>query len=377
MPWVKTLWQYMEVEMEGTVNKNNKRKKIAAFVFSGIAIIGAVTLFFYLRYKSTHITTDNAYVEGFIHIVSSKVSGTVRAIYVKDNQYVKKGDLLLEIDPSDYEVKVKEAQAALEAERKRLDEIGSRIEAAGKQLEQAIAGLEAAKANLELQRANLYQAELDYKRAEALFKKEAISKAQYDKAKTAYDIAQAQLRAAEEQVRQAQSGIETQRALLKQVESLKPLQFSNIKQKEAFLEAAILKHQYTKIYAPADGYITKKSVEVGNLIREGQPLMAVVPLDDIWIVANYKETQLEKVRPGQRVKIKVDTYPGKVFWGRVDSIMAGTGAVFSLFPPENATGNYVKVVQRIPVKIVIEEGTDRDNILRVGMSVVTTILVER
>ncbi len=375
MPWVKTSWQYMEEEMEGTMN--NKRKKIAAIVFSAIAIIGALILFFYIRYKSTHITTDNAYVEGFIHIVSSKASGTVVVIHVKDNQYVKKGDLLLEIDPADYEVKVKEAEAALEAERKKLNEISSRIEAAGKQLEQAIAGLEAAKANLELQRANFSQAELDYRRADALFKKEAISRAQYDRAKTAYEVAQAQLRAAEEQVRQAQSSIETQRALLRQAEALRPLQFANIKQKEALLEAAMLKHQYTKIYAPSDGYITKKSVEVGNLIREGQPLMAVVPLQNIWIAANYKETQLEKVRPGQRVKIKVDTYPGKVFWGRVDSIMAGTGAVFSLFPPENATGNYVKVVQRIPVKIVLEEGTDREHILRVGMSVVTTVLVEK
>ncbi|MFN3739337.1 MAG: efflux RND transporter periplasmic adaptor subunit [Thermodesulfovibrionales bacterium] len=363
--------------MEGTVNKNNRRKKIAALVFSGIAIIGAVILFFYLRYKSTHITTDNAYVEGFIHIVSSKVSGTAAAIYVKDNQYVKKGDLLLEIDPADYEVKVKEAEAALEAERKKLDEISSRIEAAGKQLEQATAGLEAARANLELQRANFLQAELDYKRADALFRKEAISKAQYDRAKTAFEVAQAQLKTAEQQVRQAQSAIETQRALLRQAEALRPLQFLNIKQREALLEAARLKHKYTKIYAPSDGYITKRSVEVGNLIREGQPLMAVVPLEKLWIVANYKETQLEKIRPGQRVKIKVDTYPGKIFWGRVDSIMAGTGAVFSLFPPENATGNYVKVVQRIPVKVILEEGTDREHILRVGMSVVTTVLIEK
>lgn len=359
------------------VTMNNKRKKIAAIVFSAIAIIGALILFFYIRYKSTHITTDNAYVEGFIHVVSSKVSGTVTAIYVKDNQHVKKGDLLLEIDTADYDVKVKEAEAALEAERKKLYEINSKIETAGKQLEQAIAGFEASKANLELYRANFSQAELDYRRADALLKKEAISKAQYDKAKTAYDVAHAQLRAAEEQVRQAQSSIEAQRALLKQAEALKPLQLANIKQKEALLEAARLKHKYTKIYAPSDGYITKRSVEAGNLIREGQPLMAVVPLQDVWIVANYKETQLEKVRPGQRVKIKVDTYPGKVFYGKVDTIMAGTGAVFSLFPPENATGQFVKVVQRIPVKIVLDKDTDKEHILRIGMSVVPTVIVEK
>lgn len=355
---------------------NSKKKKIAVILFAGIAIIGVVILFFYIRYRATHITTDNAYVEGFIHVISSKVSGTVSAIHVKDNQFVKKGDLLLEIDPADYEVKVKETEAALEAERKRLDEIDSKINGTAKQLEQAIAGLEVAKANLELQRANFIQAELDYKRAEALFMKEAISRAQYDRAKTTYNVAQAQLKAAEEQLKQAMSLVDVQRALLKQAQALRPLQISNIKQKEALYEAAKLKYGYTKIYAPSEGYITKKSVEIGNLIREGQPLMAVVPLQDVWIVANYKETQLEKVRPGQRVKIKVDTYPGKVFWGRVESIMAGTGAVFSLFPPENATGNYVKVVQRIPVKIVLEKNTDTRHVLRIGMSVVPTIIVE-
>jgi membrane fusion protein (multidrug efflux system) len=143
------------------------------------------------------------------------------------------------------------------------------------------------------------------------------------------------------------------------------------------LKAAELNLGYTKIYAPTDGYITKRTVEIGNQIQAGQPLMAVVPLaqEDIWITANYKETQLEKVKPGQKVEIKVDTYPGKVFYGRVDSIMSGTGAVFSLFPPENATGNFVKVVQRIPVKIIPEKGADPSHLLRIGMSVVPTILI--
>ncbi|MDO9530463.1 MAG: HlyD family secretion protein [Syntrophales bacterium] len=137
-----------------------------------------------------------------------------------------------------------------------------------------------------------------------------------------------------------------------------------------------MKRSYTKIYAPSHGYVTKKSVEVGNQIQIGQPLMAVVPLDDVWVTANYKETELDKVKPGQRVEIRVDTYSGKVFEGTVQSIMAGTGAVFSLFPPENATGNYVKVVQRIPVKIVLDKGSNRDHIFRIGMSVVPTIIIK-
>jgi len=133
---------------------------------------------------------------------------------------------------------------------------------------------------------------------------------------------------------------------------------------------------YAKIYAPAEGYITKKSVEVGEQLRPGQPVMAVVPLYDVWVIANYKETQLTRVKPGQKVRIKVDTYPGYVYEGRVDSIMAGTGSVLSMFPPENATGSFVKVVQRIPVKIVLSNKIDHSHPLRAGMSVVPTIIID-
>lgn len=153
---------------------------------------------------------------------------------------------------------------------------------------------------------------------------------------------------------------------------------SSVRQKEVVFKAAELNKTYTKIYAPSDGYVTKKNVESGNQIQIGQPLMAIVPLlDDIWINANYKETQLEKIQTGQKVEIKVDTYSGKTFWGKVESIMAGTGASFSLFPAENATGNYVKVVQRVTVKIVLDKDTDKEHVLRVGMSVVPTVIVEK
>src|SRR3972149_6028954 len=252
--------------------RNKRRKKIALVILVSLILIGAVSIFFYLRYKATHISTDDAYVEGRIHTIASKVPGTVKSISVRDNQFVKIGDLLLEIDPVDYDVKVKKASSKLRAEKSKLNEIEAKIETSKKQLS-------------EFQR--------------------------------------------------------------------------NI-----------------EIRAPSDGYVTKKSVETGNQIQVGQPLMAIVPLDDIWIIANYKETQIEKVRPGQKVKIRVDTYPGKEFKGKVDSIMAGTGAVFSLFPPENATGSYVKVVQRIPVKILLDEDTDPEHILRIGMSIVPTIIIE-
>ena len=153
-------------------------------------------------------------------------------------------------------------------------------------------------------------------------------------------------------------------------------QDSAISQKGALLKAVELNKSYTKVLAPSDGYITKKSAETGNQIQAGQPLMAIVALDDLFVTANYKETQLGKVKPGQKVKIKVDTYSGSVFHGEVESIMAGTGVVFSLFPPENATGNYVKVVQRIPVKIILKKDTDSKHVFRMGMSVISTILIE-
>lgn len=362
--------------MEEIKKSNQRRKKIALLVFTGLALTGAIIIFFYIRYKATHITTDNAFVEGNIHTIAAKVSGTVKKIYVKDNQLVKKGTLLIEIDRVDYDVKVKEALSGLNAEKAKLVEKESKTEASKRKFSEIMAEVEAAKANLELQEANLKQAETDIKRAENLYKNEAISKEKYEKTATGYKVALAQVKAAKEQLRQSEMTLETQKAIIKQAEAARASQLSAIKEKEAKLQAAELHYGYTKIYAPSDGYVTKKTVEVGNQIQAGQPLTAIVPLDDIWIVANYKETQLEKVRPGQKVKIKVYTYPDKVFLGKVESIMAGTGAVFSLFPPENATGSYVKVVQRIPVKIILEEGTDTEHILRIGMSVRPTIIVE-
>jgi membrane fusion protein (multidrug efflux system) len=355
---------------------NNNRKKIGFGVLAVIILIGAVTLFFYLRYKAGHITTDDAFVDGHIHTIASKVPGTVKKVFVKSNQFVKNGAVLVELDPADYEAKLNETSSSAGAERAKLLEAETRIKVSHDKVAEMGAALETAKANLELQEASLKQAENDSRRAENLYKSGTISKDRYEKTMTAQAVNLAQVKAAKEQVKQAEKAYETQKNVVKQREASKTAQASTIKEKEAKQSAAQLNYEYTKIYAPTDGYVTKKSVEIGNQIQAGQPLMAVVSFEDLSIVANYKETQLEKVKPGQKVKIKVDSYPGKTFWGKVDSIMAGTGAVFSLFPPENATGNYVKVVQRIPVKIVLDKDTDKEHILRVGMSVVPTIIVE-
>ncbi|MEK7712561.1 MAG: HlyD family secretion protein [Nitrospirota bacterium] len=355
-------------------NGNHKRKIIIAFVFAAVSIAGIIAGFFYVRYKSAHISTDDAFIDGRIHTISSKVQGTIKNIYVNDNQLVKKGDLLLELDPADYEVKVKEASAALNIEKARIPEVETKIVSAKKQMAELDARSKAIRGLLEMQEANLKQAESDLKRMEGLYKEEIASKERYEKTLTGYAVVLAQVKAASEGLRYGILSVETQDSVLRQAEAARKTQASAIKQKEALLNEAELRYGYTKIYAPADGYVTKKSVESGNHIQAGQPLMAVVPLDDIWVTANYKETQLAKVRVGQKVEIEVDTYTAKKFSGRVESIMAGTGAVFSLFPPENATGNYVKVVQRIPVKIILDKGTDPERILRIGMSVEATII---
>jgi len=327
---------------------NNGRKRKAFLIFGAVVLAGLVAGFMYSQYRKTHISTDDAFIEGNIHTIASKIQGTVKEIHVSDNQQVKLGDLLVEIDPADYNMRVREASSALGVEKAKMTETEARIESA--------------RANLELQKANLRLAETEKVRAENLFHKEVLSRERYDRAVTAYEVGVAQLKAAEEQLRQAESQRKTQ--------------FSLIRQKEASTSLAEMNYGYTKIYAPADGYVAKKSVQTGNQIQPGQPLMAVVSLDDIWVVANYKETQIARIQPGQAVVMQVDSYPGRKFTGKVDSVMAGTGVTFSLFPAENATGNYVKVVQRVPVKIVFDEGADRDHALRIGMSVEPTIIAK-
>jgi len=287
--------------------QNNGQSKKKAFLIVGLVVaIGLTFGYFYSAYRKTHVSTDDAFIEGNIHTIAARIDGNVRTVTVTDNQRVKRGDLLVELDPADYRSRA-----------------------------------EAARASLELQRATLRLAEIELKRARTLYEQDANSAERYDKAVSAREIALAQVKLAEEQLRQAELNL-----------------------------------GYTRVLAPADGYVTRKSVQTGNQVKTGQPLMAVVDLDGLYVVANYKETELERIRQGQEARITVDAYPGRTFSGRVDSIMAGTGVSFSLFPAENATGNYVKVVQRIPVKIVLDPGADRDHVLRVGMSVVPTVLAK-
>ncbi|WP_298270944.1 HlyD family secretion protein [Geobacter sp.] len=334
--------------------RGNGGRKRAGIILLVIIIVGLVIGVRWFIRSQTHISTDNAFVEAHVHAVSARVPGSVVAVYVEDNQAVRKGELLVELDPTDYGVKVKEAAAALDMAR---NETSSDY-----------AAIEVARAAATNARARLEQAETDLKRGDALYAKEVIPKEQLDRLRTARLVAAAQLTEAEERVHKARAELGL---------SGNGGREARVAQREAILKETVNNLSYTKIYAPAEGYVTRKSVEVGNTVQAGQPLLAVVTLDDIWVTANYKESQLTHMRPGQKVEFTVDSYPGRTFSGHVDSIMAGTGAAFSLLPPENATGNYVKVVQRIPVKITIDRNSDPQHLLRVGMSVVPTVSVDR
>ena len=330
--------------------RGGNRRRRAGLVLLTLCIVGALAGGWMWAKGKIEVETDDAFIAGHIFSISPRIPGHVTEVLVNDNQYVKKGDLLAVLDPANYQAAVDKAAAALAM---------AKNETSGE-----YAQIDAARAALSQTTARLEQARLDLKRGTALFAREVIPREQLDRLRTAEKVAAGQAAQARENLRQA-------RAVL----GLAPdgNKEALVAQRQAELATARLNLSYSRIYAPANGYITRKSVEVGNNIQPGQALMALVQLDDAWIVANYKESELASVRPGDRVDFTVDAYPGRHFRGRVDSIMAGTGAAFSLLPPENATGNYVKVVQRIPVKILIDRESDPERLLRVGMSVVPTV----
>jgi membrane fusion protein (multidrug efflux system) len=337
----------------GSKPASNKKTRALVILLAIIIVGGWFGLNMFITSK-THIETDNAFVEARIVSISSKVSGTVARVLVSDNQFVKRGDLLLEIDGRDYQLRMAQAAAGVGM---------AENETGGEQMK-----AEGARAALQSARARFDQSVVDLHRAEQLYSRDVIPKEQLDRLTTARKVSEAQLKEAEEVFKrfQAEAGL-----------AIKAGNKARILQRKAQLDEAELQLSYTKIYAPRDGYITRKSIESGVNIQAGQPLMALVPLQEAWITANYKERQITWMKPGQKVEFSVDAYPGRTFNGTVDSIMAGTGAAFSLLPPENATGNYVKVVQRVPVKISIDKNSDPERLLRVGMSVIPVVLTGR
>jgi membrane fusion protein (multidrug efflux system) len=383
--------------------------RFRVFLIVGIVVL-LVAGFFLWRYFDSYEETDDAQIDGHLNSISARVSGHVLKLLVDDNQYVAAGTPLIEIDPKDYQVAVDRAKAdyadaVATADAARVNvpitsvNTSSQTSSAQADVENANAGIAAARqqyaaANAQLveAQANNVKAQNDLVRYKQLVDKQEISEQQYDQAVAAakgsaagVDAARASASAAESQVRQAQSKLVQAQANVRAA-ATGPQQVATIQsraqsaqaqadQKKAALEQAQLNLQYTLIAAPVNGVVTNRTVEVGQNVSIGQELMRVINLDDIWVTADFKETQLKRMQVGQRATIHVDTN-GKDYKAHVQSIAGASGAITSLLPPENATGNYVKVVQRIPVKITFDPGETREHVLRPGMSVEPKVWVK-
>jgi len=387
----------------------------AAAIVLVLLAVGAY--FFYSGREST----DDAQVDGHITQIAARVGGTVAKINVKDNQHVKKDDVLVQIVPDDYQIAVDRASAELADAQAALQvaEAGvpmtatstaSEVKTAGGGVEQANTGVTLAERDLDASKARLAaaqahqrekqadatKAQSDVERFKALVAKDEISHQQFDNAVAASDAAKAAAEAASADVTAAQHAVEIAAGHITQAQAgaqqaeatlavarTGPHQVAatraraavasaRVRQEQAALAQAKLNLEYTTVKAAADGIVSKKSVEIGQVVQPGQPLLAIVQPDDVWVTANFKETQLRDIRVGQQASISVDAL-GRKFPARVDSIAPATGAKFSLLPAENATGNFVKVVQRVPVKLVFEPGADPDHQLRPGLSVTSTV----
>jgi len=372
-------------------------------------IVLLVAGIFIYRYLASYESTDDAQVDGHVNSISARVSGHVAKLSVQDNQFVQAGTVLVEIDPADYQVALDRAKADFDDARASATAAGvdvpitsvntsSQLSSTQAEADSARAGIQAARQQSEAAKAQLQQAEAndvkaqnDLGRYKQLVEKQEISQQQYDQAVAAARASQAAVRAARANADAALQQITQAEGKLAQAEAnwrnanTAPKQMTVIRSKAASAEAEVqrkradveqaqLNLQYTKIVAPVAGVVSDRSVEVGQNVVPGQELMKIIPLDDVWITANFKETQLRNIKVGQPATIEVDA-TGKKYKGKVDSVAGASGARFSLLPPENATGNYVKVVQRIPVKIVLDPGENKNHELRPGMSVVPKVWI--
>jgi membrane fusion protein (multidrug efflux system) len=374
-----------------------------------VVLIVAVAVLFLWRHLNSYESTDDAQVDVHLYPVSARISGYVTKVNVDDNQYVQQGTVLVEIDPRDYEVAVQQAQANLanaEATAESLNitvpitsvSTTSQLSFTASDVENANAGIIIAERQLAAAHAQVQQVEAtdvkaqdDLRRYKLLVDKREVAEQVYDQALAAATASSASIVAARENEAAAQQLVQQARSHLAQSEAnhqsaaTGPQQVSStrarakaaiadVQQRRAQLEQAQLSLQYTKIVAPVAGEVNK-TVVVGLNVQPGQQLLTVVPLDEVWVTANFKETQLKRMRLGQRAEIHVDS-TGQTLRGHVDSVSGATGPLFSLLPPQNATGNYVKIVQRVPVKILLEPGENRDHRLRPGMSVVPDVFLQ-
>jgi membrane fusion protein (multidrug efflux system) len=349
------------------ISKAPRRSKLrligaAALVFG--VIIGLLLFAHFQSYEST----DDAFIDVHSVNISAKVEGRVARVLVTDNQEVKKGDVLVELDPRDFNAQVNEQKAALNSAIAQLD-------AAKAGLEQGLAHVLTLQATVESDQAvaEAARAQADYsaknlRRSEDLYNQNVISSQDLDNAR-------ASAKATQKKVVSDQAQVNEARAQVGAINALVQSQQAKIDQSTASLDTATLNQSYSEVYAPEDGRVTQRSVAPGDYVQTGQSMFALAP-EDVWVTANFKENQIGLMRPGQPVEIEVDALPGHKFEGRVDSIQAGSGSAFSLLPPENATGNYAKVVQRVPVKLVFNQQPDAGLPLGPGESVVPTVKVQ-
>ena len=397
--------------------------KIRLFAILILAAVAAAGYWTYLHFRD-RVTTDDAQVDGHIAPIAAKIPGSIAEILVEDNQGVKAGQVLLRIDARDYEARVAQARAALEmaAAQAQAAKTGvplvdattssgtlaaqAQLAAANADLlknrfdyeRSSSAELSYARANVDTQHATYVRAQADLERMKALVTRDEISKFQYDSYVAAAAVAQAQLDAARERlaasekqaaaskaafdtakarVDQARAALDQTRASRRQVDisaSQAATAAAAVSQARANLQARELELGYTAIAAPVDGVVTRKTAQIGQIVQPGQSLMTIIPLEDVWVTANFKETQLAHVRPGQKAQVRVDMY-GRAFAAHVDSVAGATGTRLSLLPPENAAGNYVKVVQRIPVKLVFDTIPD-GVVFRPGMNVIAAVTIK-
>ncbi len=334
--------------------------KKRVFVPALTAIVLVITGIYAAIHATYFQSTDDAFVEGRLVSIAPRVAAPVIRLLVDDNQEVKKGDLLVELDPNDFQVALDQAEA-------KLAEAEADLNMSERKVDESVAVVNRSFEDITSAESKLSFAKRDFARYSELYKEGIVSKQDYEKSKTAYDVALANYNSARENSMASQHALDSGKAKAQSNEAA-------IKRLEAEVEQAKLNLQYTKIYAPQDGKVAARSVEKGNYVTVGQPLMNIVP-EQVWVVANFKEIQLTNMKPGQPVRVKVDTYPKKRFKAHVDSIQRSTGAKSSLFPPENAVGSYVKIVQRVPVKIVFDEDISGYNIVP-GMSVVPKVKIK-
>jgi membrane fusion protein (multidrug efflux system) len=391
----------------------------------GLVVVVAAGGFVLWRFLSPRESTDDAQVSGHVSPVAARVGGAVKSVHVRDNQAVRAGDVLVEIDPHDYQIALQRAEADLAAAealaraartgvpitttttasertaaRATVGSAESAQQATDREVDAAQAKLAAARARVAQTTANATRATGDLERLEPLAAKDEIPRQQLDAAVTAELAARAETDSARASMKEAEANVAVAESRRAQAASAvaqaqahartadtAPQQVAmtearaqgadaQVMQAKAALEQAKLNLDRTNVRAPVDGVVSRKSVEVGQMVQPGQPLLALTSLDEVWVIANFKETQLRQVQPGQRAAVSVDAYGGREYEGRVESVAAATGATFSLLPPDNASGNFVKVVQRIPVKIVLDGGQVHGSPLRPGMSAEVTVYLK-